>query len=247
MSEQDDMVTEFYSQVNDDFYPLIMEGTELLGEGNLQQGIEVLSRPLHTIKGVTGFMSGFETVSSFTHHVESYLKKLQAGELDERDEFVTLGVQAVLHVFQLLDQIQEQGVVDADELAGLESRLEQAASGDAESPDAGLEQLEIEEADGVLVLHVGMPRVHLAPQRASLREALESVRDAPRLRLDLSQVRSMSPRSFEILELFAQEHELELEGMSAGCRATYYAWGFDQSLHESPCLEQGGMRHEEEH
>ena len=59
----DDQIEEFMGELYDKFYPQVMEGLELMQRGDVHAGIETLSRPLHTIKGVTGFMGGFEIAS----------------------------------------------------------------------------------------------------------------------------------------------------------------------------------------
>lgn len=249
MSESDEMVTEFYSQVNDDFYPLIMEGTDLLGQGKVQEGIEVLARPLHTIKGVTGFMGGFEVASTFTHKVESFLKKLQSGELDHSDDNVTAARQAVTHVFQLLDQIRESGEPDKDEMDTVLARLDEAAgAGDAGAgEDAG--SIEIEPGDGFMLVRVAMPRLHLQPHRDALRKTLTQIEQGTAVRVDLSGVRSVNSATFELLEEMAARLDLRLTGMGPSCKGTFYAWGFDGSLRmasegqsrDAQCAEAGGQ------
>ncbi|NJB66523.1 chemotaxis protein histidine kinase CheA [Desulfobaculum xiamenense] len=230
MSESDEMVTEFYSQVNDDFYPLIMEGTDLLGQGRVQDGIEVLARPLHTIKGVTGFMSGFEIASTFTHKVESFLKKLQAGELEHSEENITAAMHAVTHVFQLLDQIREMGEPDKGEMDSVLDRLEKASGGGEGAATAAVGSVDIESSDGCMVARVSMPRVHLDAHREILRAALGAVDSGMRVVVDLSEVLTMNRAGFETLEEFAGRLDLRVSGMGPGCKGTFYGWGFDSSI-----------------
>ena len=93
----DALSEEFFAEVADKYYPQVLEGLEVLGAGEVPQGIEILARPLHTIKGVTGFMPGFEDASAITHKVESFLKKLQAGTLPHSPDNISLAVHAVTH------------------------------------------------------------------------------------------------------------------------------------------------------
>ena len=120
----DSLVEEFFSEVNDKYYPQVLEGIDLLDEQCIEEGIDVLSRPLHTIKGVTGFMSGFEPASTFTHKVESYLKKMQAGEVDHKLPQIALAIESVNTIFMLIEQLRESGDFDKSMTDEIESRLQ---------------------------------------------------------------------------------------------------------------------------
>lgn len=240
MSESDEMVTEFYSQVNDDFYPLIMEGTDLLGQGKVLDAIEALARPLHTIKGVTGFMSGFEVASTFTHKVESFLKKMQSGELEHSDENITAATQAVTHVFQLLDQIREAGEPDKGEMDSVLERLAAAAGEGAGSGAVDAGSITVETLDDHVVVHVDMPRLHLQPHREALLNAMNEVSAGSNVVMDFSSVRTMNNRGFELLEEVAARFDMQISGMGPACKGIFYAWGFDSSLRLAPVVEEDG-------
>jgi two-component system chemotaxis sensor kinase CheA len=67
-----------------------------------QEGINQLFRAFHTIKG-TGGMFGFQTVASFTHHLETVLDDVRAGKLPLSRRLLDLILLAKDHIKQLVD------------------------------------------------------------------------------------------------------------------------------------------------
>lgn len=231
MSE-DPMVSEFFEELNDKFYPQIMEGIEEMDAGRVKEGIEALARPLHTIKGVTGFMPGFEPASTFTHKVESFLKKLTADEIDSSEENIAAAAQAVHMVFQVLENLRETGALNEAETGALLARLDEL-SGAGAGAGAGLEVgLELEQSlcGDMVVLTVKSRRVHLTSQREILIHALEQIEPGSKVRLDLSNVLTFGSASWEALEQFAGRLSLSATGLSKEARETFFAWGFDEHI-----------------
>lgn len=232
MSE-DPMVAEFFEELNDKFYPQIMEGIDLMDGGEVKQGIETLARPLHTIKGVAGFMPGFEGASTFTHKVESFLKKLSADELEATEQNVSEAGRAVQMVFQVLEGLRENGPdvadVEAETLLEKLEELSGAGAGSAGINNAGLE-LEIGEEDGRMVLKIFTWRVHLKDQREKLVEAMDKIESGRSVRVDLSEVRSINSACWEAMEQYAEKLKLTVSGLSREACETFFSWGFDEHI-----------------
>ena len=226
----DPMVEEFFGELNDKYYPQILEGLELLDSGELQQGIEVLARPLHTIKGVTGFMSGFEEGSRYTHRVEDYLKKLQSGDLPADDDSVLLASRAVNMVFAVLEQIREDGAVSSQEPGEVLALVEDILTQGGPVAEACTECVESAVVDGVNVLTIRTARLHLVAQRQSLAEALAAADPALPFLLDLGQVATMNSAAWAEVAAWASDHDLTAAGPSPECRAVLCAWGFDAAV-----------------
>jgi chemotaxis protein histidine kinase CheA len=231
MSE-DPMVSEFFEELNDKFYPQIMEGIEEMDAGQVKEGIEALARPLHTIKGVTGFMPGFEPASSFTHKVESFLKKLTADEIESNEDNISAAAQAVHMVFQVLENLRETGAMDEGETEPLLTRLDElsgAGAGAGTGEALGLE-FDVEKECDTTVLTIHTPRVHLAGQRAILVQELEKIEAGSKVLLDLSGVLTFGSASWEALEQFAGRLSISVSGLTKEAKETFYAWGFDEHI-----------------
>ena len=230
MGEDDAMVEEFFSEVNDKYYPQVLEGLELLERQEVAQGVEILARPLHTIKGVTGFMTGFESASRFTHKVEDYLKKIQSGEVDHSEHNVTLLSLGVNMIFTVIEQIRDQGAADETETSEMLELLRQASgSAEAATVSSGI-RLEPSQRDGVLVLKVLGRRIHLQPEREVLAKAIAAVPQGGRVLLDLSGVLTMGSAAWEALAALAEGRDIAVAGMSFDCRGVFFAWGLDRTL-----------------
>ncbi len=230
MGEDDAMVEEFFSEVNDKYYPQVIEGLNLLERQEVARGIEILARPLHTIKGVTGFMTGFESASHFTHKVEDYLKKIQSGEVEPSEHNVTLLSLGVNMIFTVIEQIRDQGAADEAETAEMLELLRKASGPAQPAQVASGIRLDVSQRDGVLVLKVLGRRIHLQPEREILARAIAATPAGSRVLLDLSAILTMGSAAWESLAALAEGREIAVAGMSFDCRGVFFAWGLDRTL-----------------
>lgn len=232
MSENDGLLDEFLSEVNDKYYPQVMEGLSLIQEGRTRDGIEVLSRPLHTIKGVTGFMSGFEPASTFTHEVESFLKKLSAGEVEDSPQARDAAARAVTMVFNVIDQIKDFGRPSEAEVQEVREALG-AIRGKGGKESLALENaVTVEEKDGMRIIRVNAPRLHLPLQREPVIRALAASPPGTRTLLDLSGVLSAGSALWEDILPVAEALTLAVCGLNLECRRVFRGWGFDAVIPE---------------
>lgn len=230
MSDDDAMVEEFFSELNDKYYPQVLEGLELLDGGEVAQGVEVLARPLHTIKGVSGFMSGFEAASKFTHKVEDYLKKIQAGEVDSGEENVGLLTKGVNMIFQVLEQIRETGAPDPEETEALLKEILERSAGKAQAKAEVSDCLDVELRDGVIVLRILAPRIHLEPDRKKISTVLSDAKAGKKVLIDLSKTKTFNSAAWEDVAAYAEKCDISVTGMGYTLKDVFYAWGFDREI-----------------
>lgn len=227
----DALSEEFFAEVGDKYYPQVLEGLERLGVGEVAPGIEILARPLHTIKGVTGFMPGFEAASQFTHKVESFLKKLQAGTLPHSADNISLAAHGVNSVFAVIEQIRDNGAPDEDEIAAVCQVLEAACAGaDGAKAPCAAACVALEQTPEAALLRIQCPRVHLKSQSDEIIAAILALpQDRPVL-LDLGLVKSFGSGVWEDILGLSGMWSIGVRGLRGACRENFYAWDLDARL-----------------
>jgi anti-anti-sigma regulatory factor len=225
----DPMVEEFFSEVNDKYYPQVMEGLEMLEGSQVGEGIEILSRPLHTIKGVTGFMAGFEPASHFTHKIEDFLKKVQSGDVEPTQYNLTLLSRGINMIFQVLEQLRDDDV-DTDEQEEVLGLITEASSkGQVEAEEVGA-GVEVTARDGVTIIRVRDPRVHLDPQFKPIISAILSVEPGDTILLDLSRVLTFGSTAWATVASMGSTFKIATCGLTPEAKQTLYGWGFDSTI-----------------
>ncbi|TIH15572.1 histidine kinase [Marinifilum sp. JC120] len=230
MSEDDSLVEEFFSEVNDKYYPQVLEGIDLLDEQRIEEGIEVLSRPLHTIKGVTGFMSGFEPASTFTHKVEDFLKKMQAGEVEHDLMQIALAIESVNTIFMLIEQLRESGSFDQSLTDDIETRLCGEGQKSGAADESGINPIEAEELPDARIFNLKVNRLYSSEQLKMVEESLQSIDGTSRLLFDFGITMSVGSAFFELIASYSEICEIGITGMNSHCTSTFYSWGFQRYL-----------------
>jgi len=227
----DALSEEFFAEVSDKYYPQVLEGLELLGAGDVHPGIEILARPLHTIKGVTGFMPGFESASAITHKVESFLKKLQAGTLPHSADNLSLAVYGVNSVFAVIEQIRDQGTPDQDEIDAVCAVLEAASGGGENSAASGLENcLRVEQSPTSARLVFTGVRIHRKAQRDQITAAIIGLPQELPIILDVSGVLSFGTAAWEELAGLTAYWGISVCGLAGAAKETFYAADMDTRM-----------------
>jgi len=231
----DALAEEFFAEVSDKYYPQVLEGLERLGAGEVAEGIEILARPLHTIKGVTGFMPGFEAASQFTHKVESFLKKLQAGTLEHSADNISLAGHGVNSVFAVIEQIRDQGAPDMAEIEAVcEVLLAASGEGQAQAQGAQAKCLAVEPAPAATVLRVLCPRIHMKSQADQIVGAILALPQTTAVVLDVSAAKSFGSGVWEDIAALCGMWTIGVRGLSGACRENFYAWDFDTLIKPVP-------------
>jgi len=224
----DALTEEFFAEVNDKYYPQVLEGLERLGAGDVPGGIEILSRPLHTIKGVTGFMPGFAAASSFTHQVESFLKKLQAGSLPHSADNISLAAHGVNSIFAVIEQIRDLGAPDQAEMDAVTEVLAQASgAGSHAACPAGATCCTIEQEQDRAVLRVTATRIHRKEHRDQILGAILGQLQETPVVLDLSGVKTFGSSAWEEISALAAHWCISVRGLAGAARETFHAGGMD--------------------
>lgn len=224
----DALSEEFFAEVADKYYPQVLEGLEALGAGEVGRGIETLARPLHTIKGVTGFMPGFEDASAITHKVESFLKKLQAGTLPSSSDNISLAVYGVNSVFAVIEQIRDQGAPDKDEMEAVAAVLEAASEGQAQSSNAcGVNCVNTRGEGRATVVEPTCRRLHRKGDRDQVVGAILATPQETPVILDCSAMLTVGSAMWEDLAGLAGMWSISVRGLSAPGRETFMATGSD--------------------
>ncbi|QJB58210.1 Hpt domain-containing protein [Pseudodesulfovibrio sp. zrk46] len=225
----DPMVEEFFSELNDKYYPQVMEGLEMLEGDDLAESIEILARPLHTIKGVTGFMPGFEPASHFTHKIEDFLKKVQAGEVEATSSNVVLLSRGVNMIFQVLEQLRD-GIDDDEEQNEILDLIKEASSvGQDESQSVGA-GVSVENRDGVTILRVKDPRVHLDTQFKPIMGAIMTVEPGDKILIDLTEVLTFGSTAWAAVASMGTTFKIAACNLTPDTKQTLYGWGFDATI-----------------
>lgn len=238
----DALSDEFFAEVGDKYYPQVLEGLEKLGAGEVAAGIEILARPLHTIKGVTGFMPGFEAASHLTHKVESFLKKLQAETLPHSADNISLAAHGVNSVFAVIEQIRDAGAPDQGEIdAVCEVLLAASGEGQQGAKSGGANCLLKEDGPAGTVLRLTCARMHQKAQADQLVGAILALPQTAPVILDLSAVKSFGSSVWEDLAGLAGMWTIRVRGLSGATRETFYTWEFDAVFQLEPeCACPGG-------
>ncbi len=234
MSENDGLLDEFLSEVNDKYYPQVMEGLAQLYQGRTGEAVETLSRPLHTIKGVTGFIPGFEPASLFTHEVESFLKKLQSGEVADTPDNCAVAAQAVTSVFNVIDQIKQTGQPLESETESTRAALHEAQKKPPKLDMSQDQSVEVLDHKGLRVIRLRALRLHLAAQRQAVIEVLAATPPGAAVLLDFSGVVSAGSALWEDILPLADILCLAVTGLDHECRGVFHTWGFDRYLTQWP-------------
>jgi len=228
MSE-DPMIEEFFSEVNDKYYPQVMEGLEMLEGADLGEGIEILARPLHTIKGVTGFMAGFEEASHFTHKIEDFLKKVQSGEVASTSDNITLLSRGVNMIFQVLEQLRDD-TLDEEEQEEVLSLIEVASSSGKTETEVLGAGVEVETRDNVTIIRVKDPRVHQSIHFKPIISAILGVEPGDSILLDLSEVLTFGSGAWGAVASMGTTFKIAACNLAPDAKITLYSWGFDQTI-----------------
>lgn len=227
----DALSDEFFAEVGDKYYPQVLEGLERLGAGAVAEGIEILARPLHTIKGVTGFMPGFEAASAITHKVESFLKKLQAATLPHSADNISLAVYGVNSVFAVIEQIRDRGEPDQEEIDAVTAVLQAASAGqEAARGPAGASCLRVEQAQGRAVITLTRPRIHRKAERDQIAGAIIALPQETPVLLDCAGVRSIGSPLWEELAGLCAYWSISVSGLAGAARETYFATESDARM-----------------
>jgi len=157
----DDLLSEFLTETSESLSELDAELVRLEQNPNDQELLSNIFRLVHTIKGTCGFL-GLPRLERVAHAGENVLGKIREGALDVSPDAVTLILQCLDQVRELLEALEQTEAEPEGDDQDLIDRLNAyaeggaASSGDsasaepaAEEPEAAPEQVSAESAEQV--------------------------------------------------------------------------------------------------
>lgn len=226
MNDNDELLTSFLNEI-EDHYEEVSRGIDMIKSNHVSNGIDTILRPLHSIKGTSGFVGGLEPVSEFTHKVEDYLKEIQNGKIQTTPHVVNFMIGAVENVFTSLDQVRNGKKLDVTEgyenLANIDKAIRIPLPPQKES-------IHIENKNSVVFLRVKIPRVHLPGQYHLLTDAFKKISDAEQIVLDLASVYSIGSTAWGSIWQAGKKTKISIIRMNETCRTVFTIWGFDKFM-----------------
>jgi two-component system chemotaxis sensor kinase CheA len=124
--EDDEIIREFLIESNENLNRLDTEIVDLERNPTAER-LASIFRTIHTIKGTCGFL-GFEKLEGITHHAENILSQLRAGQRQVSGNLVSVILESVDAVRQILNQIESTGQEGDNAYPELVDRLERTAA-----------------------------------------------------------------------------------------------------------------------
>jgi two-component system chemotaxis sensor kinase CheA len=128
--EDDEVIREFLIESNENLNRLDTEIVDLERNPTAER-LASIFRTIHTIKGTCGFL-GFGLLEGITHHAENILSQLRSGQKQVNGALVSLILETVDAVRQILARIESEGSEGEAGYSDLKGRLEAAANQNAE-------------------------------------------------------------------------------------------------------------------
>ncbi len=145
----DDLLSEFLTETNEAIDSLDVEIVRLEQEPNDPELIGSIFRLVHTIKGTCGFL-GLPRLESVAHAGENVLGKFRDGELSVTPEAVTLILESIDTIKDLLNSLAETEQEPDGDDSNLIERLNAMANGQAAPPAAEADEPEDPVSDDVV-------------------------------------------------------------------------------------------------
>lgn len=133
--------------------------------------INLAFRAMHTIKGAAG-MVGFDHLSHFTHHLESFFDRARNGEFEMSGPMISLVLKCRDHIQQLLEQ-SEPSVQMVQRSAVLTQQIQEfvpQSSGESREPNAVIQEPDApEESSGDSILW----RIEIKPNQLAFQDGFD--------------------------------------------------------------------------
>ncbi|MEO8024974.1 MAG: chemotaxis protein CheW [Bryobacteraceae bacterium] len=122
--EELEAIKDFLIESNENLARMDQELVEIEGRPGDQNLIASIFRTIHTIKGTCGFL-GFGTLEAITHIAESILSQVRDGERELTPALVSLILESVDAVKEVLEVIERTGVEGDNEYLDVRDKLRQ--------------------------------------------------------------------------------------------------------------------------
>ncbi|MBT4720977.1 MAG: hybrid sensor histidine kinase/response regulator, partial [Rhodospirillaceae bacterium] len=125
----DDLLTEFLTETSENLAVLDVELVKFEQDSSNNAILSNIFRLVHTIKGTSGFL-GLPRLEAVAHAGEDVLGKFRDGELEVTPDAVTLVLQTIDTIRDLLGGLEEAGSEPEGDDSGLIGKLRAMADGD---------------------------------------------------------------------------------------------------------------------
>ncbi|MCG8510912.1 MAG: hybrid sensor histidine kinase/response regulator [Rhodospirillales bacterium] len=146
----DDLLTDFLTETSESLSVLDVELVEFERDPSNAETLQDIFRLVHTIKGTCGFL-GLPRLETVAHSAENVLGKFRDGALEVTPDSVTLILNSIDRIKDLLGSLEETGSEPEGEDSDLIDRLNATAEGRS-SPEAAAEaepdEASVSEGDG---------------------------------------------------------------------------------------------------
>ena len=123
--EDDEIIREFLIESSENLHSLDSELVDLERHPTAET-LASIFRTIHTIKGTCGFL-GFQILEAITHQAESILSQLRTGQRPVSGGIVSLILESIDAVRQILSRIEATGQEGENRFPALLEKLKQAA------------------------------------------------------------------------------------------------------------------------
>jgi two-component system chemotaxis sensor kinase CheA len=138
----DDLVVEFIAETNESLGLIDNDLIALEQNPNDKEIIGNLFRLVHTIKGTCGFL-GLSRLEKLAHHGENVMGRFRDGDLEVKEEYVTLILESVDQIKYLIGELETTGAEPEGDDAALIERLDAVYEGrDGAAAMVGISQEE---------------------------------------------------------------------------------------------------------
>lgn len=221
MDVDQDLLNSFFSDV-EDYYEAINTGLKLVRSDQASAGIDVMMRPLHSIKGTSGFIGGLEDISTFTHKVEDYLKDIQNKKIPITSQSTDLLAIAVDMVFDLIEQMKNSRKINDSNSKDILLQIKNISQ-------PGEREIDVENKNGISFIRINMKRVHLPGQYREITGILDQIKSNDVV-IDLSKVSTVGSTAWGAIWAAGHKMNISIIGMNDICRTIFTTWAFDTHI-----------------
>lgn len=133
--ELKEILNEFLAESQEMIELLDQRFITLESEPNNRELLDEIFRAMHSMKGSAAFL-GFNRLVDVTHRSENILNKLRQGEMAVTPPIITVILEAIDVVKELMSQIRESGTDANVETAAMSKKLDEILTGSAEKQGA---------------------------------------------------------------------------------------------------------------
>ncbi len=136
----DDLISEFIAETNESLGLIDNDLITLEQDPNNSEIIGNIFRLMHTIKGTCGFL-GLGRLEKLAHHAENVMGRFRDGDLEVKEEYVTLILESVDQIKLIVEVIETTGSEPEGGDADLIEKLDIVYEGREEGGDAPGEEV----------------------------------------------------------------------------------------------------------